>query len=218
MRRVLFALLIATVGLGAFVFSSKAENVQMRGDYVEVRTASVFAGACHFNGEVTTTGRDAMMAWNVTNGSWQGVNLAGVRAMAIVNAADSLGNANAARESKILIDASATRAQSLAMFNALKEKYASSLGKIVSVKNVPITFVRTGNTFAVATDKAAIDVEAMPNDLCCRMPNLVWYTPLVGLENRKVGYTTNANYSGTDVSEPWSSSDENSAFYGSFAL
>jgi hypothetical protein len=131
MKRVLFASLIATLALGGLVLSSKADNIQLRGDYVEVRTASVFAGACHFNGEVTTTGRDAMMAWNVSNGSWQGVNLAGVRAMAIVRAEDSLGNSNAARESQILIDSSASRAQSLALFNALKEKYASSLGKIV---------------------------------------------------------------------------------------
>jgi hypothetical protein len=218
MRRVLVAAVAATIALSALAFGSKAENIQMRGDYVEVRTASVFAGACHFNGEVTTTGRDAMMAWNVTSGSWQGVNLAGVRAMAIVNSENNLGDANAARESQILIDSSATRAQSLAMFNALKEKYAGSLGKIVSVKNVPIAFVRNGNTYAVAADKAAIDVEAMPNDLCCKMPNLVWYTPLVGLENRKVGYTTKALYSGSEISEPWSRSGENSAFYGNFAL
>lgn len=218
MRRILFATLIATVAVGAFMFSSKAENVQLRGDYVEVRTASVFAGACHYNGEVTTTGRDAMMAWNVTSGSWQGVNLTGVRAMAIISAADNLADANAARESEIVIDSSATRAQSLAMLNALKEKYAGSLGKIVSVRNVPISFVRQGRTYSVAADDAAIDVEAMPNDLCCKMPNLVWYTPLVGLENRKVGYTNRALYSGNQVSEPWSRSGENSAFYGSFAL
>lgn len=218
MRRILFATLIATVAVGAFMFSSKAENVQLRGDYVEVRTASVFAGACHYNGEVTTTGRDAMMAWNVTSGSWQGVNLTGVRAMAIISATDNLADANAARESEIVIDSSATRAQSLAMLNALKEKYAGSLGKIVSVRNVPISFVRQGRTYSVAADDAAIDVEAMPNDLCCKMPNLVWYTPLVGLENRKVGYTNRALYSGNQVSEPWSRSGENSAFYGSFAL
>jgi hypothetical protein len=50
------------------------------------------------------------------------------------------------------------------------------------------------------------------------MPNLVWYAPLVGLENRKVGYTSRALYSGRVVGEPWSRSGENSAFYGSFAL
>jgi hypothetical protein len=41
---------------------------------------------------------------------------------------------------------------------------------------------------------------------------------LVGLENRKVGYTTNASYGGRKVGEPWSRSGENSAFYGLFAL
>src|SRR5262249_24632230 len=42
-----------------------ARPTGLQGDYVEVRSASVFAGACHFNGENVTTGRDAMLAWNV---------------------------------------------------------------------------------------------------------------------------------------------------------
>ncbi len=217
MRKVLFVALAMLVGVSALVFSSSAENVSVRGDYVEVRTASVFAGACHYNGEVTTTGRDAMMAWNVTSGEWQGVNLTGVRAMAIISADANLSEGNAARQSEVIID-SASRPQALAMLNALREKYAASLGKIVLVRNAPISFARNGRTYAVAADDAAINVEAMPNDLCCKMPNLVWYTPLVGLENRKVGYTTKALYSGNAVTEPWSRSGENSAFYGSFAL
>ena len=206
------------IAAGALVFSSQAENVQMRGDYVEVRTASVFAGACHYNGEVVTTGRDAMMAWNVTNGQWQGVDLSGVRVMAIVSSDVNLGESNAARKSEIIVDSQASRTQALAMMNALKEKYAASLGEIVDVRTAPISFKRTGRTYAVVTNEAAINVEAMPNDLCCKMPNLVWYTPLVGLENRKVGYTSKALYSGKSVGEPWSRSGENSAFYGTFAL
>ena len=217
MRKVLFTLMAVIVAVSAFVFSSRAENVSMRGDYVEVRTASVFAGACHFNGEVTTAGREAMMAWNVTSGKWQGVDLTGVKAMAIVSSDSNLSDKDAARQSEIVID-SPSRQQSLAMLNAIKEKYAASLGNIVKVRNATISFVREGKTYAVAADDATINVEAMPNDLCCKMPNLVWYTPMVGLENRKVGYTTNANYTGNTVSEQWSRSGENSAFYGSFSL
>jgi hypothetical protein len=218
MRRYLFiaaALILAIFGL---IFSSQAENVSLRGDYVEVRTASVFAGACHYNGEVVTTGRDAMMAWNVTSGKWQGVDLTGVRAMAVVSSDANLSEDNAARQSEIIIDSSASRAQALAMLNALKEKYAASLGNVVEVRSAPIKFERSGRTYAVVTNEAAINVEAMPNDLCCKMPNLVWYTPLVGLENRKVGYTSKALYSGKVVGEPWSRSGENSAFYGTFSL
>jgi len=218
MRKVLFIFVALIIAASAFVFSSRAGNVSLRGDYVEVRTASVFAGACHFNGEVVTTGREAMMAWNVTSGKWQGVDLSGVRALAIVSSDANLAETNAARQSEIVIDSSSSRAQSLAMLNALKANYAGSLGDIVQVRNAPITFVREGKTFAVAADDAKMNVQAMPNDLCCRMPNLVWYTPLVGIENRKVGYTTNASYSGNTVSEQWSRSDENSAFYGTFSL
>ena len=218
MRKGLFVVAAMLVAVSALVFSSRAESVSLRGDYVEVRTASVFAGACHYNGEVVTTGRDALMAWNVTSGKWQGVDLAAVRVLAIVSADANLGEANAARQSEIIIDSSASRTQALAMTNALREKYAASLGKIVEVRTAPITFERTGRTYAVVTNEAAINVEAMPNDLCCKMPNLVWYTPLVGLENRKVGYTSKALYSGKAVGEPWSRSGENSAFYGTFSL
>jgi hypothetical protein len=218
MRKGLFVLAAMLVAVNALVFSSRAESISLRGDYVEVRTASVFAGACHYNGEVVTTGRDALMAWNVTSGKWQGVDLTGVRVLAIVSSEVNLGEANAARQSEIIIDAGASRTQALAMTNALKEKYAASLGQIVEVRTAPITFERKGRTYAVVTNEAAINVEAMPNDLCCKMPNLVWYTPLVGLENRKVGYTSKALYSGKVVGEPWSRSGENSAFYGTFSL
>ena len=218
MRKGFLILAAMFVAVSALVFSSRAESISLRGDYVEVRTASVFAGACHYNGEVVTTGRDALMAWNVTSGKWQGVDLTGVRVLAIVSADANLGESNAARQSEIIIDSSASRTQALAITNALKEKYAASLGKIVEVRTAPITFERNGRTYAVVTNEAAINVEAMPNDLCCKMPNLVWYAPLVGLENRKVGYTSKALYSGKVVGEPWSRSGENSAFYGTFSL
>jgi hypothetical protein len=218
MRKGLFVIAAMLVAVSALVFSSQAENVSLRGDYVEVRTASVFAGACHYNGEVVTTGRDAMMAWNVTSGKWQGVDLTGVRVMAIVSADANLSETYAARQSEIIIDSQASRTQALAMVNALREKYSASLGKVVDVRSAPISFERNGRTYAVVTNEAAINVEAMPNDLCCKMPNLIWYAPLVGLENRKVGYTSKALYSGEVVGEPWSRSGENSAFYGTFSL
>ncbi len=191
----------------------------MQGDYVEVRTASVFAGACHYNGEVTTTGRDALMAWKVTSGQWRGVDLADVRAVAIVSAEANLSDNGAGRRSEILIGEKASDSQSLAMLEALKSRYAASLGQIVSVRRGPLTFAHEGRSYSVNADNlAAISVEAMPNDLCCKMPNLVWYSPLVPLENRKVGYTTKALYAGNAVSDSWQRSGENSAFYGRFTL
>src|SRR5436853_3423142 len=131
MRRFWIVAAVLVVCLAALAFTSQAEKTSVQGDYVEVRTASVFAGACHYNGEVVTTGRDAMMAWNVTSGKWQGVDLSGVRAMAIVSSDANLSENNAARQSEIIVDSNASRAQALAVLNALREKYAASLGNVV---------------------------------------------------------------------------------------
>jgi len=215
------AMLLGAAALlsSSLAFSSRADSSFVRGEYVEVRTASVFAGACHYNGEVTTAGRDALMAWNVKSGQWRGVDLAGVRIVAVVSADENLSDNNAARRSEIVIGENASDAQSRAMLEALKSRYAASLGKIVSVRRGPLTFEHKDKTYTVnANDFASISIEAMPDDLCCKMPNLVWYSPLVPLENRKVGYTTKALYAGAAVGDPWQRAGENSAFYGSFAL
>lgn len=204
---------------GTVTLSSRAETASVRGDYVEVRTASVFAGACHYNGELTTSGRDALIAWNVKSGKWQGVELAGVRAVAIVSATENLADSNAQRESEIIIGEDASDAQSRAILNALRTRYATVLGKIIAVHRGPLSFEHEGKAYSVRANRfAAIEIEAMPDDLCCKMPQLVWYSPLFPIENRKVGYTTKALYEGGPVADPWQRSGENSAFYGSFSF
>jgi len=202
----------------ALAFTSRAENTNVKGDYVEVRTASVFTGACHFNGEVVTTGREAIMAWSFAAGRWHGTDLAGLKAIAVVSADENLENAKATRRSEIILESSASHDQKVAMLEALKSRYAATLGEIVSVRSAPITFKHEGKSYEVSSADAAINVEAMPNDLCCRQPNLVWYSPLVQLSGRKVGYTLKAVYSGNAVGDTWERDGENSAFYGSFAF
>jgi hypothetical protein len=218
MKRFVIVALVLGFCAGAVALTSSAEITTVKGDYVEVRTASVFAGACHFNGEVTTAGREAIMAWSFTSGRYNGADLSGLRAIAVVSSEENLDNANTARRAEIVLDASASHDQKVAMLEALKAKYAGTLGEIVSVRSAPITFKHEGKAYEVASAEAAINVEAMPNDLCCKMPNLIWYNPLVPLGQRKVGYTLKAVYSGHEVGDSWERDGENSAFYGSFAF
>ena len=221
MRRVSFAVILLALiaSLGSPGLDSQAETASVKGDYVEVRTASVFAGACHYNGELTTAGRDALLAWSISSGAWRGVDLTGVRAIARVNATDNLGDKNATRQSEIIIGENASDSQSLAMLEALKNRYVSTLGKIISVRRGSLSFEHSHKVYSVKADGfASMNVEVMPDDLCCKMPQLVWYSPLVTLENRKVGYTTKALFAGTQLGDPWQRSGENSAFYGTFAF
>jgi len=195
-----------------------ARPAGLTGDYVEVRSASVFAGACHFNGENVTTGRDAMLAWNVQSGEWNGTRLQGVRAMAVVSSESNLA-AKAAHRSELIIDSAATDRQVSAMVDALKYTYATTLGDVVAIRRAPIDFKHAGKSYAVrAGNIAKLSVESMPNNECCKMPHQVWYEPLVPLEGRKVGYTKDAHYAGGAVADSWQRADENSAFYGKFLI
>src|SRR3981081_2154697 len=168
MKRFWMLVSILIVCVGAVALTSQAESNSVKGDYVEVRTASVFAGACHYNGEVTTTGREALMAWNVTSGKWKGVDLAGVRAIASVSADDNLSNEQAGRRAELIVDKSATHDQAVAIVDAIKSRCAVAVGEIISVRTAPIDSKHEGKTYEVASTAASIDVEAMPNELCCR--------------------------------------------------
>ena len=204
---------------GAALHSSRAEGDGVRGLYVEARTASVFAGACHYNGELTTAGREAVLAWSVKQGSWGGVDLKGVRAVAVVGSEANLVDSAAARRSELIVDSNASAAQAKAMARAVESAYGAVLGRVVEVRRAPVGFDADGKSFKVSAAGAVVlDVEAMPDDLCCRMPHLVWYAPLVAVEGRKVGHTRAATYAGGAAGEAWQRTGENGAFYGTFSF
>ena len=52
----------------SFVFSSSLFAQQIRGDYLETRSADVYTGACFANGEVNLVGNEAILAWHVKAG------------------------------------------------------------------------------------------------------------------------------------------------------
>jgi hypothetical protein len=187
------------------------------GDYVEARTASVFAGGCHYNGELVTTGHDAILALKITSGSWNQTDLSGVSAMAAVSGQDNLGNDAAPRQSEIIVSSSTTAAQSSALVDLLEKQCGHQLGQIAAIHRGTVLFDHTGSTYTVKSNGfAEMTVQPMPDDECCKQPSLVWYSPLLTLEHRKVGYTISSSYSAGTIGDPWERSEENTAFYGAF--
>ena len=55
---------------------------------------------------------------------------------------------------------------------ALKAKYATALGEVVTVRSVPITFNRSGRSYAVKADDATIDVDA--DGTCDAAVDRIW--------------------------------------------
>src|SRR5688572_10764554 len=82
------------IGLAALLFSLAVlpASAAISGDYLEARTSDVYTGSCSANGEVNLAGREAVVAWHVREGSWNGVALKGLSVVAAVRAAATLGD------------------------------------------------------------------------------------------------------------------------------
>ena len=216
MNKSIFTVALSTLALGTALGASASAPT---GDYVEARTASVFAGACHYSGEYVSDGREAVLAWHFKSGDWHGVSLAGVSAVAVVRADNNLAEASAHRATRLYVDTHATLAQQKALAEALNARYAASLGTVTSAETAVISFQHLANGYRVSAPQiAALSVEALPNRECCKQPNLVWYSPLAPVTDRRVGYTQTASVTARTGGDAWTRGGENSAFYGTFTL
>ena len=59
-------------GALALSLSGASRAADIRGDYVEARTADIYTGPCFSNAEVFIVGNHAVMAWKVTRGRTKG--------------------------------------------------------------------------------------------------------------------------------------------------
>lgn len=202
--------------LSLFLLTSAglASASDVHGRYVEARTASVLAGACHYNGELVTRGRDAILAFRIDAGQTSDVDVAGVKAVAVVTSDENLADTDARRQSTLIIDSAASDSQAAAVTRLLRGRYASTFGSVVTVRRAPVRFTENDGQIQVeAEGVATLSVKALPDRPCCKMPNLVWYEPLVPVSDRQVGYTVEAK---SQLFTPWLDAGENSAFHGRF--
>src|SRR5687767_11976377 len=84
-------LAIAAAVLVSAIPASAGPSGTITGDYVEARTAEVFAGGCIMGSEAETMGRQAVLAWRIGSGSYQGVALDGLAVVAAITGDRNLG-------------------------------------------------------------------------------------------------------------------------------
>ena len=197
----------------------------LKGDYLETRTCDVYIGPCFANGQVGLTGNDAMMAWNIERGSYDGVELAGLKVVVVTTATDTLGfggtlavNPKKIR-SIVIVDKKATPQQHDALVS-FATRYARHSGKIVKVVSSPIEM--TADHFAlVGTLKAGKFAEIRTRKIhegdCVCSNEITFYPPLCDVKNAVPAYTVAANFAGPGLGTAWSSPGMSSAFLASFS-
>jgi hypothetical protein len=189
------------------------------GDYVESRSANIYVGACHREGEMLTVGRNAVLAWDIKDGAYNGVELKGVRAMAVVGADKHLDFTDAKRQSAIYVSSDATPAQRDAVVAMLKDRAAKALGEVVGVRSAPIAFDAGGDMYRVQIEGIAfMKIKKQVGELCCKQPYELWSKPFVSVKAPKAGYCVGVSYKDASLLQTWSATDQNNAFFGEFSL
>src|SRR4026208_761694 len=83
--------MILTAAVVGLIGSSLSAGSSVSGKYVEARTAEVFTGGCIMGSEAETMGKQAVLAWKVDRGNFNGVSIDGLSVVAAVAGDRNLG-------------------------------------------------------------------------------------------------------------------------------
>ena len=210
----------ALLGLAAVPLLG-ARGVSVKGTYVEARTAEVFTGGCIMNGEAGTTGREALLAWKVDRGSFNGVALNGLAVVAAVAGDTNLGiqeigGETAVTRAVVFVDERATPAQRVALVSMAKQQSNGVVDTVVELTPTAIQFVEDGKAVRVVAKSVRLTVEKeLQHDPTCGGKQ--WFHPLSSVDGAAMGTTAENAFSGSALGTKWSDPNKRSGFFGTFS-
>ncbi|HJR50874.1 MAG TPA: DUF1326 domain-containing protein [Gemmatimonadales bacterium] len=211
------------LALGALAVPAAAAEIQ--GDYLETRSADVWTGPCFANGETGLVGREAILAWRVEKGSWQGVALDGLSVVGVVKASATLGDPFASpypAKAVVIVDENATVDQRAALVSFAQEMGGGILDTVVRTEVAPIDMnVSRGHHEAKGTlhagDLAQVETRAVSaKDKHCGNED-VYYPPLASTDHAMPAVAILDQWSGEGLGVSWTTHDKRNAFVGTFS-
>jgi hypothetical protein len=234
MRLTLSALSLAVLSLSAVTASAAG----IHGDYVEARTADVFTGPCFSNAEIFISGNRAVMAWKVTEGSWNGVELRGLCVAAAVDGTTTFTEDLPEKaESVLIVDAKADSRQRAALIDMAKTLGGARLSRIAKVFDARMS-LKLEDHARPEDIKAAHAAHGMPHsarasfwaaglaqivtrplderDHACGN-EVIAYPPLSKGVSAQPAYTLGHTFKGQGLSANWEDPNCRSSFVGHFS-
>ncbi|MHB1557721.1 MAG: DUF1326 domain-containing protein [Isosphaeraceae bacterium] len=232
MRTFLRALCAAVL----FLAPAIAGAAEIRGDYVEARNADVFTGPCFSNAEVFIYGKQAVLAWKVNEGRWNGVDVAGLCVAAAVQGNTTFSEDDPDKAQAVLIvDSRADERQREALVNMARTLGGRRLANIVSVKTARMQLKLEEHAAKAASAHAAHGMPQAPRatfwaaglaqivtrplderDHMCGNETVA-YSPLSSAVDVKPAYTLGHRFQGEGLDIRWDDPNCRSSFVGHFA-
>lgn len=220
MKRTIVAVALISLAVPPLMAGGKSS---VTGSYVEARTAEVFTGGCIMNSEAETMGRQAVLAWRITTGAFDGVPLDGLTVIAAVAGDRNLGmremggEAPTAVKAIITVDPRATPAQRTALVALVRELTGGLITQVVRVDTAPMRFATSAKYVEVsAADTLLLTIKKeMTHDPSCGA--MQWFKPFTQMAQSSMGVAEAHAFSGEGLGTKWSAPDKRSAFWGTFS-
>jgi hypothetical protein len=198
---------------------------QIRGDYLETRSADVFTGSCFANGEVNLVGNEAILAWHVESGSWNGVSLDGLTVAAAVRARATLGDPYAnpyPAQAVLIVDHQANERQRVALTAFAQHMGGELLRNITQTVStqmeLAVNHEKHGAAMLRAGRFATVHTRGLnEGDHLCGNET-TFYPPLTETSHAMAAVALTDSFRGPGLGVEWESHGKRSAFVGSFAM
>ena len=218
MKRAIIA--AALIGVAAAPLLAGGRTT-ITGAYVEARTAEVFTGGCIMNSEADTRGKQAVLAWKVDHGSFNGIAIDGL-SVVVAGSGDrnlgmqEMGGEKATVRSAMFVDQRANAAQRIALVAMANELTRGMVGTIVEVTSAPILFADHGSEVQVSAGPASLNVNKhLTHDPACGAQQ--WFHPFSSVDAETMGVASEHTFTGASLGTKWSDPNKRSAFFGTFS-
>jgi hypothetical protein len=207
----------------ALSLSSHAQT--LRGDYIESRSTDVYVAQCFANGEVGLTGNQALLAWHVEQGAWNGVRLDGLTVAAAVRARATLGDPYGdpyPAQAVLMVDSAANPQQRTALIALAQHNGGRLLENVAGVEYMPVVLdmpadPHQGGAVLRAGKLATIITRPLNHHdhICGNETN--FYQPLTEVSDAVSAVALTDEFRGQGLNAEWSNHGRRSAYLAHFS-
>jgi hypothetical protein len=217
--------LMAAACFAALLLATAVQAQQISGEYLETRSADIYTGPCYANAEAGLAGDQAILAWRVTKGSWNGVKLDGLSIVGVAKASATLGDpySNPYPAKAVLIfDERATGEQRAALQAFAQDMAGELLKNVVRTETAAINLqveyhgehplggqLQAGHLAGIRTRMLSDQDHLCGNEE-------VYYQPLAKTAHAMPAVALLDQFKGEGLGVTWTTREKRSAFVGHF--
>lgn len=210
-------------GMATLLLVPAAAAQSISGDYLEARNANVWAGPCLVNSEIGLVGQKAVLAWKVSEGSVDGLQLDGLAVVAVVCGDRTFGVGDKVKtETVFVVDDRASESQQAALMKMATALAGETIQKVVAVKpaKIKLDIAQDDSGYAVL-DAGIAKVRTrrmVASDNTCGVEERLAYPTLSKIQHERAAFTLTNEYSVKEFNTAFKLVNSRSGVIGKFAL